>query len=92
MGSHNYFKWQKNKFDKLVKNWMKYKLDPDFKNHLWQTQSEIQVWLVTLLLPHTPNIFSSVLDDYKNGLWEEWRGLFLQSPPWRRPWALVDTF
>jgi len=51
MALHNYFKWQKTKFNniKLVKNWIEYKLDPVFKNHLWQTQAEIQVWLVTSL-------------------------------------------
>jgi len=59
MASHNYFKWQKNKFSntKLVNNWVKYKLDSIFENHLWETQAEIQVWLVTSLLP-IPQIFS----------------------------------
>jgi len=41
---------------------MKFKLDPVFENHLWRTRTEIQVWLVTST-PHTPNIFSSVVDD-----------------------------
>jgi len=31
------FQMTKNKFNKL---------DPVFENHLWQTQAEIQVWLV----------------------------------------------
>jgi len=45
MALHNYFKWQKNKFNdiKLVNNWIKYKLDPVFENRLWETQAEIQV-------------------------------------------------
>jgi len=30
---------------KLVINWVNY-TDPVFENHLWQTQAEIQVWLV----------------------------------------------
>jgi len=42
MASHNYFKRQK-KFNnvKLVNNWMKYKLDPVFENHLRKSQVEI---------------------------------------------------
>jgi len=52
MASHNYFKGQK-KFNniKLLNNLIKYKLDPVFENYLWQTQAEIQVWLVTS--PHS---------------------------------------
>jgi len=59
------FQMTKNKFDniKLVNNWMKYKLDPVFENHLPQTQIEIRVWLVTSPLPHIPKYFLSVLDD-----------------------------
>jgi len=42
------FQMTKNKFNdiKLVNNWIKYKLDLVFENHLWQTQAEIQLWLV----------------------------------------------
>jgi len=49
MASHNQpVSNDKKKFNniKLVKNRIKYKLDPVFENHLWQTQAEIQVWLV----------------------------------------------
>jgi len=53
-------------------------LTPVFENHLWQNQTENQVWLLTS--PQTPNIFSSVLDDLKNNLSKEWGGLFPQSP------------
>jgi len=70
---------------KLVNNWIKYKLDPVFENNLWQTQAEIQQWLVkygdvTPPPPHTPNIFSSVLDDLQK--WPLWGvgGLFPPSP------------
>jgi len=61
MASHNYFKMTKKKFNKfyikLLNNWIKYKLDPVFKNHLWQTQTKIQVWLVTSSLPPYPKHF-----------------------------------
>jgi len=48
------FQTTKNKFNniKLVNNWKKYKLDPVFENYLWQTQAEIQVWLVMSPLPY----------------------------------------
>jgi len=65
MASHNYFKWQKNKCNniKLVKNWLKYKLDPG----LWKTLETSSAWnwgMVGDVTPsHTLNIFPSVLDD-----------------------------
>jgi len=68
------------------------KLDPVFENHLWQTQAEIQVWLVTSPLSHTPNIFSSVLDDLQKWpLWGVGGTVPPQSPPWRRPWIGRDS-
>jgi len=36
--------------------------------------------------PPYPNIFSAVLDNFKNNLFEELGRLFPQSLLWRRPW------
>jgi len=95
MASHNYFKWQKNKFYniQLVNNWIKYKLGLVFEYHLWQTQAEIQVWLVTSpSTGHTLNTFSSVLDDLqKLPLWGA-GGLFPQFPRGAAPvWPIRAT-
>jgi len=79
----------KNKFNniKLVKNWIKYKSDPVFENHLWQTRAEIQVWMVTSPY-NTLNIFSSVLDDLQKWPLRRVGGLFpLHSLQWRRLWT-----
>jgi len=62
-----------NKFNniKLVNHWIKYKLDTEFENHLWQIQAEIQLMLV-MSPPHNPQFFlTSVLTIYKKDLCEE---------------------
>jgi len=71
MASHNYFKWQKTNIFNNIKlvNWIKYKLDPVFENHLWQTQAKIQIWLVTSLPIYPQNFLVGFRRFTKITLW-----------------------
>jgi len=78
------FQMTKNKFNtviEIVKNWIKYTLDPVFENNLWQTQAEIQAWLVTSSPPY-PQYFLIGFRRFIKMTSERSGGLF---PPWHRP-------
>jgi len=80
------FQMTKNKFNdiKLVNNWIKYKLDPVFENHLLQTRPKFKYDWWRHPLPPYPQYFLIGFRRFIKMTFVRSGGTVPPSPPWRR--------